>query len=486
VVVKEIEKGLTFDDVLLVPQKFSLHSRKEVSTETFFTKKIRLNIPIVSSAMDTVTESEMAITMARHGGIGVIHRFMSIERQVQEVQRVKRAENIIIEKPYVLPLKSTVGKAKELMENYGVGGLLVVDEEGKLKGLVTKRDILFEEDYEKPITEVMTPKERLVVSTRKITLEEAKEIFKKYKVEKLPLVDEEDKVVGLVTAKDIMIKSMYPNAARDQKGRLLVAAAIGIKEGYLDRAKALLDAGADALVIDVAHGHTDEVIRAVRKLKETFGDIQLVAGNVATPDGFEDLASAGADAVKVGIGPGAVCTTRIVTGVGVPQLTAILNCAEKSIEMDVPMIADGGIRNSGDLVKAIAAGASTVMIGSLLAGTDESPGATISRGGRKYKVYRGMASFYAMLARDLKEGKQIDFDLDAIVDYAYTSEGVEAYVPYRGSASELLRQLVSALRAGMSYCGARNIRELWSNAKFISLSEAGIKESYPHDVEVIE
>ncbi|MEM0204832.1 MAG: IMP dehydrogenase [Nitrososphaerota archaeon] len=485
-VVKEIEKGLTFDDVLLVPQKFSLHSRKEVSTETFFTKKIRLNIPIVSSAMDTVTESEMAITMARHGGIGVIHRFMSIERQVQEVQRVKRAENIIIEKPYVLPLKSTVGKAKELMENYGVGGLLVVDEEGKLKGLVTKRDILFEEDYEKPITEVMTPKERLVVSTRKITLEEAKEIFKKYKVEKLPLVDEEDKVVGLVTAKDIMIKSMYPNAARDQKGRLLVAAAIGIKEGYLDRAKALLDAGADALVIDVAHGHTDEVIRAVRKLKETFGDIQLVAGNVATPDGFEDLASAGADAVKVGIGPGAVCTTRIVTGVGVPQLTAILNCAEKSIEMDVPMIADGGIRNSGDLVKAIAAGASTVMIGSLLAGTDESPGATISRGGRKYKVYRGMASFYAMLARDLKEGKQIDFDLDAIVDYAYTSEGVEAYVPYRGSASELLRQLVSALRAGMSYCGARNIRELWSNAKFISLSEAGIKESYPHDVEVIE
>ncbi|MEM2366534.1 MAG: IMP dehydrogenase, partial [Nitrososphaerota archaeon] len=477
-VVKEIEKGLTFDDVLLVPQKFSLHSRKEVSTETFFTKKIRLNIPIVSSAMDTVTESEMAITMARHGGIGVIHRFMSIERQVQEVQRVKRAENIIIEKPYVLPLKSTVGKAKELMENYGVGGLLVVDEEGKLKGLVTKRDILFEEDYEKPITEVMTPKERLVVSTRKITLEEAKEIFKKYKVEKLPLVDEEDKVVGLVTAKDIMIKSMYPNAARDQKGRLLVAAAIGIKEGYLDRAKALLDAGADALVIDVAHGHTDEVIRAVRKLKETFGDIQLVAGNVATPDGFEDLASAGADAVKVGIGPGAVCTTRIVTGVGVPQLTAILNCAEKSIEMDVPMIADGGIRNSGDLVKAIAAGASTVMIGSLLAGTDESPGATISRGGRKYKVYRGMASFYAMLARDLKEGKQIDFDLDAIVDYAYTSEGVEAYVPYRGSASELLRQLVSALRAGMSYCGARNIRELWSNAKFISLSEAGIKESY--------
>ncbi|MEM2054057.1 MAG: IMP dehydrogenase, partial [Nitrososphaerota archaeon] len=387
-VVKEIEKGLTFDDVLLVPQKFSLHSRKEVSTETFFTKKIRLNIPIVSSAMDTVTESEMAITMARHGGIGVIHRFMSIERQVQEVQRVKRAENIIIEKPYVLPLKSTVGKAKELMENYGVGGLLVVDEEGKLKGLVTKRDILFEEDYEKPITEVMTPKERLVVSTRKITLEEAKEIFKKYKVEKLPLVDEEDKVVGLVTAKDIMIKSMYPNAARDQKGRLLVAAAIGIKEGYLDRAKALLDAGADALVMDVAHGHTDEVIRAVRKLKETFGDIQLVAGNVATPDGFEDLASAGADAVKVGIGPGAVCTTRIVTGVGVPQLTAILNCAEKSIEMDVPMIADGGIRNSGDLVKAIAAGASTVMIGSLLAGTDESPGATISRGGRKYKVYR--------------------------------------------------------------------------------------------------
>jgi IMP dehydrogenase len=486
VVIKEIEKGLTFDDVLLVPQKFSLRSRKEVSTETFFTKKIWLNIPIVSSAMDTVTESEMAITMARHGGIGVIHRFMPIERQTQEVQRVKRAENIIIERPYTLPLNSTVGKARELMEKYGVGGLLVVDEDGKLKGLVTKRDILFEESNERPITDVMTPRERLVVSTRRITLEEAKEIFKKYKVEKLPLVDENDRVVGLVTAKDIMIKSMYPNAARDQKGRLLVAAAIGIKEGYLDRAKALLDAGADALVIDVAHGHTDEVIRAVRKLKEVFGDVQVVAGNVATPEGFEDLASAGADAVKVGIGPGAVCTTRIVAGVGVPQLTAILSCAEKSVEMDVPLIADGGIRNSGDLVKAIAAGASTVMIGSLLAGTDESPGATISKGGRKYKVYRGMASFYAMLARDLKEGRQIDFDLDSIVDYAYTSEGVEAYVPYRGSASELLRQLVSALRAGMSYCGARNIRELWSNAKFISLSEAGIKESYPHDVEVIE
>ncbi len=483
-VVKEIERGLTFDDVLLVPRRFPLHSRKEVSIETFFTKKIRLNIPIVSSAMDTVTESEMAITMARHGGIGVIHRFMSIERQAQEVQRVKRAENIIIEKPYTLPFKSTVGKAKELMENYGVGGLLVVEEDGKLKGLVTKRDILFEENYEKPIIDVMTPRERLVVSTRKITLEEAKEIFKKYKVEKLPLVDEEDKVVGLVTAKDIMIKSMYPNAARDQKGRLLVAAAIGIREGYLERAKVLLDASADALVIDVAHGHTDEVIRAVRKLKETFGDIQVVAGNVATPEGFEDLASAGADAVKVGIGPGTVCTTRIVTGVGVPQLTAILSCAEKSIEWGVPIIADGGIRNSGDLVKAIAAGASTVMIGSLLAGTDESPGATISRGGKKYKVYRGMASFYAMLARDFKEDKQID--LDSIVDYAYTSEGVEAYVPYRGRASELLNQLVAALRAGMSYCGARNIRELWNNAKFISLSEAGIKESYPHDVEVIE
>ncbi|PUA31876.1 MAG: IMP dehydrogenase [Candidatus Terraquivivens tikiterensis] len=483
-VVKNIEKGLTFDDVLLVPQRSSVHSRKEVSTESFFTKGIQLNIPIVSSAMDTVTEAEMAITMARHGGIGVVHRFMPIEKQAQEVQRVKRAENIIIERPYTLPLKSTVGRARALMEEYGVGGLLVVDEDGKLRGLVTKRDILFEENNDRPITEVMTPRERLVVSSGRITLEEAREIFKKHKVEKLPLVDEEDRVVGLVTAKDIMIKSMYPNAARDRKGRLLVAAAIGIKEGYLERAKALLDAGADALVVDVAHGHTDEVIRVVRKLKETFGDVQVVAGNVATPEGFEDLASAGADAVKVGIGPGAVCTTRIVAGVGVPQLTAILNCAEKSFDLGVPMIADGGIRNSGDLVKALAAGASTVMLGSLLAGTDESPGTTISRGGRKYKVYRGMASFYAMLAREVKEGKQVE--LDSVADYAYTSEGVEAYVPYRGSASELLKQLVAALRAGMSYCGARNIRELWDKAKFISISEAGIKESYPHDVEVIE
>ncbi|MEM2910559.1 MAG: IMP dehydrogenase [Nitrososphaerota archaeon] len=482
-VVKDIEKGLTFDDVLLVPRKSSIQSRKEVSTESLFTKGIRLNIPIVSSAMDTVTEADMAITMARLGGIGVIHRFMPMERQAQEVQRVKRAENIIIEKPYTLPAESNVGKARRLMEEYGVGGLLVVDEEGKLKGLVTKRDILFEEDDGKPIVNVMTPRERLVVSSGRITLEEAREIFKKYKVEKLPLVDEKDRVVGLVTAKDIMIKSMYPNAARDHKGRLFVAAAIGIKEGYLDRARMLLDAGADALVVDVAHGHTDEVIKVVRRLKETFGEVQVIAGNVATPEGFEDLASAGADAVKVGIGPGAVCTTRIVAGVGVPQLTAILNCADKSVELGVPMIADGGIRNSGDLVKALAAGASTVMLGSLLAGTDESPGTTISRGGRKYKVYRGMASFYAMLAREVKEGKQME--LDSVVDYAYTSEGVEAYVPYRGSASELLKQLVAALRAGMSYCGARNIIELWKNAKFINISEASIKESYPHDVEVI-
>ncbi|MCS7095004.1 MAG: IMP dehydrogenase [Thaumarchaeota archaeon] len=474
------EVALTFDDVLLLPRYSEIKSRSEVSTRTRFTKRVELHMPIVSAAMDTVTESKMAIVMAREGGIGVIHRFMPIEAQVKEVQRVKRAEGIIIEDPYVIGLEARIEDARREMTRLGVSGLVVVDKERRVWGIVTRRDLLFQPD-EALVREVMTPRHELVTAREGADVEEVKDLIRKYKVEKIPIVDDEWRLRGLITAKDIESRGLNPYSTRDRKGRMMVAAAIGVKSDTVERAKALLEAEADVLVVDVAHGHTLMVMNTLKTLRREFGDeVQLVAGNVASPEGFEDLASH-ADAVKVGIGPGAVCTTRIVAGVGVPQLTAIMNCAEISERMDVPMIADGGIRSSADIVKALAAGASTVMIGMLLAGTDESPGSIVLRNGKKSKVYRGMASFYAMLSRDMRERGEVE--LDEVADYSYMAEGVEAYVDYRGSAVEVLRQLVAGLRSGMSYLGARNLREMRERAVFVRISEAGYRESLPHDVE---
>lgn len=472
--------ALTFDDVLLLPRYSEIRSRSEVATRTRFTRRIELHIPIVSAAMDTVTESRMAIAMAREGGIGVIHRFMSIEAQVREVQRVKRAEGIVVEDPYSIGLEARVEDARREMARLGVSGLVVVDRERRVWGIVTRRDLLFQPD-EELVRNVMTPRHELVTAGEGASLEEVKELIRRYKVEKIPIVDDEWRLKGLVTAKDIESRGLHPYSTRDRKGRMMVAAAIGVKSDAIERARALLEAEVDALVVDIAHGHTSMMVNTLKALRREFGDeVQVVAGNVATPEGFEDLA-AHADAVKVGIGPGAVCTTRVVAGVGVPQLSAIMNCAEVSERMDVPMIADGGIRSSADLVKALAAGASTVMIGMLLAGTDESPGSVVVRNGKKSKVYRGMASFYAMLSRDMKE--RGDVELDEVADYSYMAEGIEAYVDYRGSAVEVLRQLVAGLRSGMSYLGARNLKELREKAVFVRISEAGYRESLPHDVE---
>jgi IMP dehydrogenase len=476
----EIPLALTFDDVLLVPKRSSLRSRREANTSTYFTRKIRLNIPLVSSPMDTVTEDKMAITIARMGGIGVVHRYIPIDKQAEMVRRVKRAENIVIEEPYKISPDERVQTAREIMDKYDVSGLMVV-RGGELVGIITHRDIQFETDSRR-VYEVMTPKERLITADPDISIDEAKEILRTHKIEKLPLVDKSGRLAGLITAIDIVKREMYPNAARDRKGRLLVAAAVGVREGYLKRVKSLIEADADAIVIDVAHGHMDLVINAIKEIKKIYGDVQVVGGNVATPEGVEDLAAAGADAVRVGIGPGSICTTRIVTGVGVPQITAIMKCYEKARDIDIPLVADGGIRFPGDVVKALAAGASTLMIGRLFAGTDESPGSIILRNGRRYKIYRGMASFYARLGKEEAE-KQI-LDLDDIGDYAFTAEGVEAFVEYRGSVEEVVNRLISGLRAGMSYLGARTIEELRNNAEFVRVSDAGWRESLPHDIEM--
>ena len=481
--VKLLDKiGITFDDVLLIPRFSRISSRREVSVKTRLTRKLSLNIPIVSAAMDTVTESRMAIAMAREGGIGVIHRFAPIEHQVAEVERVKRAESIVIENPYTIRSGAKVSEARLMMQRYNVSGLLVVDDGNKLKGIVTARDIMFESDG-KLVDSIMTPRERMVTAEPNLPMEEIIELIRSHKVEKIPVVDGDNRVKGLITAKDIISRGSYPNASRDSKGRLMVAAAIGVKDDYLERAKLLHEAEVDALVVDVAHGHTEMVINAIRNVRKELGDdVQIIAGNVATQEGFEDLA-AEADCVKVGVGPGAVCTTRIVAGVGVPQLTAIMECAKIAEKMDTPLMADGGIRSSADLVKALAAGAETVMIGMLFAGTDESPGAVVVRNGRKYKIYRGMASFYAMLSRESRKAGELE--LDDVADYSYFAEGIEAYVDYRGSVSDVIKQLLAGLRSGLSYCGAHNLKELRENAIFIRISQSAIREGMPHDVERI-
>ena len=430
--------------------------------------------------MDTVTESGMAIAIAREGGIGIIHRFLTIENQVDEILKVKRSESVIIEQPYTIKPDVTVLEARKAMEGYGVSGLLV-EEGGKLAGIITRRDITFEKNDKRKVSEVMT--REVITAKAGTTIEQAKEILHKQRIEKLPVVDEKKRIVGLITSKDILKMDEYPYASKDRKGRLLVGAAVGVKGDYLERTEALLEAGADVLVVDIAHGHSDNAINTVQMIKKAFPNCELVAGNVATGDGASDLIKAGVDAVKVGVGSGSICITRVVTGSGVPQLTAVLDSVKVARDHGVPVVSDGGVRNSGDITKALAAGASSVMIGSLFGGTDESPGKTMVKNGKKFKMYRGMASFYASLGRKYREeGPQV-VDADDLNDYV--PEGVEAMVPYKGSVVEIVRQLSGGLRSGLSYCGAKTISEMQRNAEFIKMTSAGFIESQPHDVDVM-
>lgn len=481
--IEEIALALSYDDVLLVPRRTSVVSRRNVDTSTRLSRNITLNIPIVSANMDTVTEAAMAIEMARQGGIGVIHRFMSIEAEAEEVKRVKRAESLIIAKPFAIGPDETVEKARNLMERRDVSGLVVLDEQGKLVGLVSARDVRFVRNPDLFVHDVMTPRHRLVTAPADVSAEEAQELLNQHKVEKLPLVDD-GSVVGMITARDLAQKGGRPNVAKDKRGRLLVGAAIGTHGDAMDRAAALLDAGADVLVVDVAHGHADMVIEVVRQIKERWPSCDVIAGNVATPEGTLDLIEAGVDAVKVGVGPGSTCTTRIVTGAGVPQFSAVWECAAVCRERDVPLIADGGIKASGDITKALAAGANTVMVGSLLAGTDESPGQVITRRGQRFKTYRGMASLSATAARRRRERELSDIKNQEDDEWVsqVVPEGVEAMVPYRGPAREILFGLVGGLRSGMSYSNAHTLDQLYENARFRRVTPAGLRESGAHDV----
>jgi IMP dehydrogenase len=481
----QIKEGLTYDDVLLIPKYSDITSRKNVDTTSRLTREIMLKIPIVSSNMDTVTESAMAIAMARLGGIGIIHRFLSIKEEVKEVTKVKRYEGYMIENPVTMLQNQSVREAKEMLEGFGIGGIVVVDEDKKVKGIVTRRDVEFEDDDSRSVEEIMTPRSRLIVANS-LSMNEAKEILKKNKIEKLPIVDEKDRLKALITAKDIQKMKLFPNASKDEKGRLRVGAAVGVKGDFMERAESLIESYCDVIVVDVAHGHSMQAVEAVKKIKRNFGDeVQVIAGNVATAEGVIDLVKASADAVKVGVGPGSICTTRIVTGFGVPQLTAIMECSEAAKDFDVPVIADGGIRFPGDITKAIAAGASTVMIGGLFAGTEESPGPVVLRNGVRYKLTRGMASLSAALDRKIRESDKYDEVNRLLEDTAEETvpEGVEGLIPYKGRVEEVVRQLMGGLRSGMSYCGAHNIEELRQKAEFIRMTSSGLRESLPHDIE---
>ncbi len=468
-----VGEGLTFDDVLLVPAESNVLP-PDVDLSTNLTKNIKLNIPIMSAAMDTVTEYRMAIAIAREGGIGVIHKSMPIDMQAEQVDMVKRSENGVITNPFYLGPDNTLGEADALMGKFRISGVPIVDKSGKLIGIITNRDMKFEEDMSRPISDVMTS-EHLVTGREGTTLEEAKEILRRHKIEKLPIVDEEFHLKGLITIKDIEKVVKYPNSAKDRHGRLLCAAAIGVTNDILDRAGALVAAGADALVLDSAHGHSANIMRCVGLVKEHFPDVGLIAGNVATAEGTEALIKAGADCVKVGIGPGSICTTRVVSGIGVPQITAIMQSAEMADKYGVPIIADGGIKYSGDIVKAIAAGGRVVMMGSMLAGCEESPGESEIFQGRQFKVYRGMGSLGAMQKgsgdRYFQSGTK-----------KYVPEGVEGRVPYKGAVSDTIYQMMGGLRSGMGYCGVPTIQDLRTKTKFIRITGAGLKESHPHDI----
>ena len=467
--------GLTFDDVLLLPGKSEVLPR-ETNTQINLTKNIKLNIPMMSAGMDTVTESRMAIAVAREGGVGIIHKNMSIQEQALEVDKVKRSEHGIITDPFYLSPENAVSDALELMERYRISGVPITDENGKLVGIITNRDIRFEKEVTKKIDEVMT-KENLVTAKYDISMDDALETMKKYKIEKLPLVDENFHLSGLITIKDIEKSIQYPHSAKDSNGRLLAGAAVGVTADMMDRVAALVKSKVDVIVVDTAHGHSKGVLEAVKRIKIEYPKLNLIAGNVATAEATVDLIKAGADAVKVGIGPGSICTTRVVTGIGVPQITAIVNCAKAAKEYDIPVIADGGIKYSGDITKAIAAGANVVMIGSLFAGTDESPGEEVLYEGRKYKEYRGMGSMGAMDAgskdRYFQEGQK-----------KYVPEGVEGRVHYRGPLGEVVYQLMGGLKSGMGYVGAKNILDLQNKARFIRITSASLIENHPHDIQI--
>lgn len=475
------QPGLTFDDVLLVPKRSHIRSRANVDTSTVLVPGIRLAIPVISSNMDTVTESEMAIAMAHAGGVGIIHRFLPLEEQAEEVRKVKRSESFVVENPITIQPGAKITEAKEKMSRADIGGLVVTDEEGHLLGLLTSRDLLLAPDPSMQVKEVMTPRSEVVAASTEEPLKNARETLHAHRIEKLPLVNGDDVVQGLITAQDIIKLQKHPQATKDDKGQLIVGVAVGVKSEDHQRAQACIEAGADVLVVDVAHGHADHTMEMVRSLKKRYS-LPVIAGNVATAEGVRDLVEAGADAVKVGIGAGSICITRMVTGFGVPQLTAIADCAEEAQKLGVPIIADGGIRKSGDISKAIAAGASTVMLGSLLAGTDESPGATVIRDGQQHKVVRGMASLSANVDRKIidPENDEQDIDYGEVVP-----EGVEAVVPYRGSVEDILHQLLGGLRSGMSYAGADTIPDFWEKAEFIQITPAGKRESGVHDVDVL-
>ena len=470
---KFVKEGLTFDDVLLIPAESDVLPA-DVSLETQLTKGIRLNIPVMTAAMDTVTESRMAIAIAREGGIGVIHKNMSIEKQKEEIDKVKRSENGVIMNPFYLHPDNYVYEANELMHNYRISGVPVCDNEGKLIGILTNRDLRFMTDFNVPINEVMT-KENLVTSHIGTTLAEAKTILMKHKIEKLPLVDDKGYLKGLITIKDIEKAVQYPNSARDEMGRLLCAAAIGVTGDVLERAAALVEANVDVLVLDSAHGHSQGIMKAVEKVKTAFPNISLIAGNVATAEATKALIAAGADAVKVGIGPGSICTTRVVAGIGVPQVTAVYDSACEAAKHGIPVIADGGIKYSGEIVKALAAGANVVMLGSLVAGCEEAPGETEIYQGRQFKTYRGMGSIAAMNCGSRDRYFQQN-------NKKLVPEGVEGRVPYKGLLQDTVYQLLGGVKSGMGYCGAPDIETLQNTAQFIKITSASLVESHPHDV----
>ena len=471
----QIREGLTFDDVLLIPRKSDILP-KEVDVSVQLTKKIRLSIPLISAAMDTVTDARMGIAMAREGGVGVIHKNMSMDRQAAEVDKVKRSEHGVITDPFYLSPHHLIADAKALMARYHISGVPITDENGILVGILTNRDLRFEEDDSRSIGEVMTTK-NLVTAVEGTTLEEAKKLLAAHRIEKLPIVDKDFHLRGLITIKDIEKTTKYPNSAKDHNGRLLCAAAVGVSQDMMDRVRSLIAAKADIISIDTAHGHSASVLSAVERIRSAYPEITLFAGNVATAAATRDLISAGADAVKVGIGPGSICTTRIVSGIGVPQITAVADCAEEADKFGVKVIADGGIKYSGDIAKAIGAGAGAVMLGSLLAGTEESPGQTEIYQGRSFKVYRGMGSMGAMEQAHGSSDRYFQEDAKKLVP-----EGVEGRVPFKGALSDTAFQLMGGLRSAMGYCGTRTIEELRRNAEFVRITSAGLTESHPHDI----
>ncbi len=474
---KLLYEALTYDDVLLVPA-YSEVLPRDTQTKTFLTKNIQLNIPLISAAMDTVTEYEMAVAMAQEGGIGFIHKNMSIQQQAEQVRKVKRSESGMIIDPITLPETATVGDALRLMKEFRIGGIPIVDENQKLKGIITNRDLRFQQDNSKSITEIMT-KDNLIVGHEGAGLAEAEEILRNYKIEKLPIVDKDNKIIGLITYRDILKKKDRPNAAKDNLGRLLAGAAVGVTPDIEARVEALIKAGVDVVSIDTAHGHSKGVIDTLKRIKAAFPKIDVIVGNIATEEAAEALAKAGADAIKVGVGPGSICTTRIIAGIGMPQLSAVADSAKAAAKYGVPVIADGGIRFSGDIVKAIAGGASTVMMGSLLAGTEEAPGEMVIYEGRKFKTYRGMGSVEAM-----EDGSKDRYFQDAEDDIKkLVPEGIVGRVPFKGRAAEIIYQMVGGLKAGMGYCGAGDIATL-QKAKFVKITASGIKESHPHDIQI--